>query len=109
MHVSSYTQISTHTPLAGRDFYKASEITPEYKFLLTRPSRGATTATDSRGRTVTISTHTPLAGRDNGKSFPVTLTKISTHTPLAGRDYLRDPQPFAYSISTHTPLAGRDA
>ena len=34
-------QISTHTPLAGRDA-TISNITQVFKFLLTRPSRGAT-------------------------------------------------------------------
>ena len=58
-----YHEISTHTPLAGRDQNK-----PEYIPV------------------IEISTHTPLAGRDvekwcNGKWF-----YISTHTPLAGRD-----------------------
>ena len=38
-------RISTHTPLAGRDGYLAQSRFTYYTFLLTRPSRGATLAT----------------------------------------------------------------
>ena len=34
--------ISTHTPLAGRDYYGASSATGDYGFLLTRPLRDVT-------------------------------------------------------------------
>ena len=34
--------ISTHTPLAGRDLFLKNKIDKISKFLLTRPSRGAT-------------------------------------------------------------------
>ena len=57
--------ISTHAPLAGRDW------------ACTPPSR----------KTLAISTHAPLAGRDTeaGSSFKFDVW-ISTHAPLAGRD-----------------------
>ena len=83
---SHSTEISTHTPLAGRDPH-----------LLFHTSRGD------------ISTHTPLAGRDDQrKGLDQFRTLISTHTPLAGRDSFRDLLNKEGIISTHTPLAGRD-
>ena len=79
-------EISTHTPLAGRDnkdlrstqsqlnFYSHAPrgARPHFcknkasnrQFLLTRPSRGATSAYPSLTCPKQISTHTPLAGRD---------------------------------------------
>ena len=82
-------QISTHTPLAGRDFndltYTISEIQflltrplrdvtiyysclpdARYVFLLTRPLRDVTTMHVPSDPVFHISTHTPLAGRDSG-------------------------------------------
>ena len=77
--------ISTHTPLAGRDLIRS----------------GA-------GRGNTISTHTPLAGRDLRHIRADSKAVISTHTPLAGRDKSNQTMSTTTSISTHTPLAGRD-
>ncbi len=57
-------QISTHTPLAGRDLKSLGLDDNALK----------------------ISTHTPLAGRDEEKTETYILMQISTHTPLAGRD-----------------------
>ena len=101
------------------------------KFLLTRPSRGATYDDQKVYLDFNISTHTPLAGRDQHNITVELYENISTHTPLAGRDIrvrmmsncsfvflLTRPSRGAtnlhtYSfgnteISTHTPLAGRD-
>ena len=150
---SEKIKISTHTPLAGRDqnsnpdkgnymyFYSHAprgarpldfEDTYDFsKFLLTRPSRGATILErkghsymifllprPSRGATgfvdnpsasLSISTHTPLAGRDQDKPEFASLSEvISTHTPLAGRDFTSLIISGTLLISTHTPLAGRD-
>ena len=58
-----FVNISTHTPLAGRD------VKGEHDFLNFR-----------------ISTHTPLAGRDFRYFGSGEYGSISTHTPLAGRD-----------------------
>ena len=82
-----FLQISTHTPLAGRDprrnviwfinryFYSHAPrgarqrltvvCTHFDKFLLTRPSRGATLPRPFLALPCPISTHTPLAGRDS--------------------------------------------
>ena len=61
---SSGSLISTHAPLAGRD----------YAYIL-------------HDMDTDISTHAPLAGRDaEGAIMGTRLTTISTHAPLAGRD-----------------------
>ena len=100
------------------------------KFLLTRPSRGATEDALKLMLREYISTHTPLAGRDTGiapvfYTYEFLLTRpsrgatrlcdvcpnqcrISTHTPLAGRDTSTSMTAALRKISTHTPLAGRD-
>ena len=123
-------QVSTHTPLTGRDLFVC----------LPRFNTNISTHTPLAGRdaqltvgetTPSISTHTPLAGRDSARSKAVTfqalflLTRpsrgatqdtldaafcyqISTHTPLAGRDLDSGVFGVQKCISTHTPLAGRD-
>ena len=78
--------ISTHTPLAGRDYPQRIKTVDNWH----------------------ISTHTPLAGRDGFNSSTGTLNEISTHTPLAGRDTGGKIEVIDFIISTHTPLAGRD-
>ena len=55
--------ISTHAPLAGRDFYLPAVSTEK-----------------------AISTHAPLAGRDIELLTYMRDSLISTHAPLAGRD-----------------------
>ena len=92
--------ISTHTPLAGRDYSSFKDFYKDYGFLLTRPLRDVTERGDDYDNAAVISTHTPLAGRDR---LPLSLSApalpISTHTPLAGRDsdfhsYKYDPRNF---------------
>ena len=125
-------EISTHTPLAGRDRRAARNVWNVHEFLLTRPLRGATTNCIPLYIFGIISTHTPLAGRDHcSRASKKCCKRISTHTPLAGRDnnserigrriiqfLLTRPLRGATNmdcmealrniISTHTPLAGRD-
>ena len=102
-------KISTHTPLAGRDWRRSLKTHAHMTFQLTRPLRGATKMNSEYIAIAYISTHTPLAGRDLTVAGVIAICVISTHTPLAGRDgafrvhYLQDVR-----ISTHTPLAGRD-
>ena len=79
-------EISTHTPLAGRDRRIAEHFYGRCSFQLTRPLRGATTTLLTEGQFCYISTHTPLAGRDQFIVRKPEAKMISTHTPLAGRD-----------------------
>ena len=59
--------ISTHTPLAGRDGGGLATAAVTALFLLTRPSRDVTNGRIGGFPDDVISTHTPLAGRDPGK------------------------------------------
>ncbi len=60
-----FRDISTHTPLAGRDFVTRKECDGTTEFQLTRPLRGVTLPGDTFDVSCAISTHTPLAGRDS--------------------------------------------
>ena len=62
--VNSLPYISTHTPLAGRDWNVLFKTNSNTKFLLTRPLRDVTLALSVLLVDLQISTHTPLAGRD---------------------------------------------
>ena len=77
-----YDDISTHTPLAGRDITGASSRLSIPQFLLTRPSRGVTNEERSLFSRKSISTHTPLAGRDIPR-LPFTKIKkdFYSHAP----------------------------
>ena len=100
--------ISTHTPLAGRDtfFYCVIAVLANFyshaprgarrnykrhedchiRFLLTRPSRGATTETLYLLKEVYISTHTPLAGRDIiAEQTGETMQDFYSHAPRGAR------------------------
>ena len=79
--------ISTHTPLTGRDSCVSSGVIESLK----------------------ISTHTPLTGRDFLLFCHLFLCWISTHTPLTGRNIDHGWKHLIHPISTHTPLTGRDA
>ena len=79
-------EISTHTPLAGRDVNGKGLSVDRVKFLLTRPLRDVTQPIYDLSGAGAISTHTPLAGRDQKCHKEDPVLSISTHTPLAGRD-----------------------
>ena len=79
-------EISTHTPLAGRDTAEMSRLIEGIIFLLTRPLRDVTAEITRIQPANSISTHTPLAGRDSIDRMKSIIDGISTHTPLAGRD-----------------------
>ena len=78
--------ISTHAPLAGRDFVGHLILAMPVSFQPTRPLRGATKHHDPVAPLFAISTHAPLAGRDYSSDARLLQKAISTHAPLAGRD-----------------------
>ena len=122
--------ISTHTPHAGRDSRRPARFRGRShfnshapcgarrnlptdsnqvpRFQLTRPMRGATSASAAKELEKIISTHTPHAGRD-------TITAIvsppclyfNSHAPCGARRWTSTNAGRA-EISTHTPHAGRD-
>ena len=83
--LSGAAHFYSHAPRGARP-YAGINCYDGNRFLLTRPSRGATgrTRVDHSGQR--ISTHTPLAGRDHMEWTWCITESISTHTPLAGRD-----------------------
>ena len=101
-------EISTHAPLAGRDFSAVADDRGGSPFQPTRPLRGATRFVRGRLRFTDISTHAPLAGRDREQERIHEQQFISTHAPLAGRDLNAWIKRAGLDISTHAPLAGRD-
>ena len=125
--------ISTHAPLAGRDFVSVQMWYPLKEFQPTRPLRGATVVRVVPRISFEISTHAPLAGRD----FVVTLIMpvlpyfnprapcgarlactpmgsfayrdFNPRAPCGARQEAGLPKPDGAEISTHAPLAGRDS
>ena len=80
-HALRDAEISTHTPLAGRD--------GDFTILKAYSA---------------ISTHTPLAGRDLCDSGLFHIYNISTHTPLAGRDAFAKQNYFHdFNFYSHAP------
>ena len=101
------------------------------RFLLTRPSRGATRWRTSGAGAEQISTHTPLAGRDEVRGaaaggnqdfyshaprgarpaswrFSMRSNRFLLTRPSRGATRVRLITFPILCISTHTPLAGRD-
>ena len=79
-------KISTHAPLAGRD-YIAFLLRLPHTYFNPRAPCGARPGEPGGGATpFTISTHAPLAGRDDQRAADNEPAHISTHAPLAGRD-----------------------
>ena len=83
--------ISTHAPLAGRDFALPSAATSGRKFQPTRPLRGATfTIAPFSARCCHFNPRAPCGARPLCAKCKKTMLNISTHAPLAGRDFLGD-------------------
>ena len=82
--------ISTHAPLAGRDYYGLVRRYVFYHFNPRAPCGARRTSISSIANGECISTHAPLAGRDFIlHSIDGNTVRISTHAPLAGRDRRR--------------------
>ena len=123
--------ISTHTPLAGRD-YPHNPPSTQHSISTHTPLAGRDRCTPSRAPLlVVISTHTPLAGRDAPViSVFLSIVNFYSHAPRGARPIrfynlmltllflltrpsrgaTADGQEHSFGgyISTHTPLAGRD-
>ena len=79
-------EISTHTPLAGRDPELVSDVVLIAKFLLTRPLRDVTTHTQTTFLPEIFLLTRPLRDVTFLLCYECRTSRISTHTPLAGRD-----------------------
>ena len=126
---SGLLQISTHTPLAGRDgsvldnlpvesyFYSHAPCGARQKpdtrgrlqntFLLTRPLRGATDFRTGFCSGGYISTHTPLAGRDRIPwSCSHTLPAFLLTRPLRGATIITELNSIRMAFLLTRPLRG---
>ena len=101
--------ISTHAPLAGRDTASAFSPPPSKHFNPRAPC-GARQGIKAMGSWIKEFQPTrPLRGATSYGRCCGGFLPISTHAPLAGRDHCGGGvQPSRYRISTHAPLAGRD-
>ena len=101
--------ISTHTPLAGRDEKRGTAEYQRWNFNSHAP-RGAWLCTKKYRKTAILhfNSHAPRGAWQNDLHISLTYNEISTHTPLAGRDLVDFLVVTITQISTHTPLAGRD-
>ena len=123
--------ISTHAPLAGRDWQLCDVFLTPKTFQPTRPLRGATNFPFLLRFDHRISTHAPLAGRDLPRiAQEARGADFNPRAPCGARllDFLREDDKGDFNprapcgarlpclaehlplraISTHAPLAGRD-
>ena len=83
----AHVHISTHAPLAGRDSTACSSFDLDFTFQPTRPLRGATISPlSSTGYCTGFQPTRPLRGATVPRSQAAAEIEISTHAPLAGRD-----------------------
>ena len=102
------SQISTHTSLAGRDPLRNGISKEILKFLLTRPSRGATLNRQKERLTYSFLLTRLLRGATAaGRLFLLTGVFLLTRL-LRGATAVEIVVDGGGAISTHTPLARRD-
>ena len=105
LHIS---EISTHTPHAGRDLTSAALSAAHLRFLLTRPMRGAT-ASCSAGPAETVFLLTrPMRGATGCAERKRYHGEFLLTRPMRGATASITPAADTLVISTHTPHAGRD-
>ena len=130
-NIKTIDVISTHTPLAGRDenrFGMPSIVYKDFyshaprgarrfsetkkillhKFLLTRPSRGATRRRSYISKSNHFYSHAPRGARRYLVLVAHANHWISTHTPLAGRDNELNPMLYDFqNFYSHAPRGAR--
>ena len=101
--------ISTHAPLAGRDWLCSSWSLGWGYFNPRAPcgARLAATCVTDAGRSY-FNPRAPCGARHTDGVTVYSVLYISTHAPLAGRDQVMKLVGSGAEISTHAPLAGRD-
>ena len=81
-----YKEISTHTPLAGRDVITDSQSAEVTDFYSHAPRGARPPRSKNQANTLEISTHTPLAGRDRkGNHITKHLNNFYSHAPRGAR------------------------
>ena len=102
-------RISTHTPLAGRDARNKNGELRKGAFQLTRPLRGATLYCWAYRRTKpNFNSHAPCGARLSFSTLTPSSVEFQLTRPLRGATGEKRTIVGTYEISTHTPLAGRD-
>ena len=105
-HFSSSALLFAH-PLQGATVY-ALPISTGSKFLLTRPSRGATILYLILCIVYSISTHTPLAGRDcNNLCLEFLNKNFYSHAPRGARHRPEQPRLENKNFYSHAPRRAR--
>ena len=101
-------EISTHTPLAGRDRMTKTAFGKSLNFNSHAPRGARLYCIFLKWIRPGISTHTPLAGRDGLPASCTAIHLISTHTPLAGRDAVYPPSIVSIrDFNSHAPRGAR--
>ena len=84
--VLSSSDISTHTPLAGRDIDSCYNQYPSLVFQLTRPLRGATVFVQRLGSVCTnFNSHAPCGARPWCDLFYMAAVDFNSHAPCGAR------------------------
>ena len=102
-------RISTHAPLAGRDWEDITTKALTSQFQPTRPLRGATHhLPGAQAVHLYFNPRAPCGARPLGVTIYYLLGKISTHAPLAGRDTVVSPRltPVSY-FNPRAPCGAR--
>ena len=97
----------SHAPRGARlaSLFSTAVLLP---FLLTRPSRGATSWSSWRDNGRRISTHTPLAGRDQGtQNYYSQLLDFYSHAPRGARQVSELVDPHQVDFYSHAPRGAR--
>ena len=101
--------ISTHAPLAGRDWSGLPSCSPGPYFNPRAPCGARPPPVRQSVQLAEFQPTRPLRGATGLWCPFVRASEISTHAPLAGRDAVpAQSGEGAADISTHAPLAGRD-
>ena len=101
-------EISTHTPLAGRDLGRQHNDIGEQHFNSHAP-RGARPNAGFNGTfIIDFNSHAPRGARPGRRNLSIYHLEFLLTRPSRGATPSEPVQPLPFRISTHTPLAGRD-
>ena len=107
--VSHWPPISTHTPLAGRDFTATASVGTSADFYSHAPRGARQMSRSSSGNSTNFYSHAPRGARHAIDEYTEQLIEdFYSHAPRGARRSPNAPWFTRLRISTHTPLAGRD-
>ena len=97
----------SHAPRGARRMWHHFRF-PQVKFLLTRPSRGATNRSGHNSRPRKFLLTRPSRGATTSEKSRTLVSQFLLTRPSRGATSLPVSRIQDIEISTHTPLAGRD-